>query len=291
MGKSLRSQDKKSWQIFIVIYITVFTVFTLIPLYLTIINALKDNASVAGNIFGFPSFWKQGFFSTIGRNFSLAWSGPGLIDGMNVYFWRSVLLAFASAFLTCVIGTILGYLFTYKTFYFKEGIFIFFLAVMMLPSIMGMPVLVPFVSNTLGLKDSYVGYLLPILSGGQVTSLFLFRTFFSQQPKAIYESARIEGANDMQLYLTFTVPLALPIILYCFVGSVSSVYNDYLWPILILRDNLTLMPAMKNLETNFVNDKGAIYAMYILSSIPLIITSIISMKFFGSGDFAAGLKL
>ena len=223
--------------------------------------------------------------SNVTYNFSTAW------DAIYSAFGNSILLTLIGATVDCILGAILGYIFTYKKFPFKEIIFMMYISVMLLPSIMGMPILVPYMRTVLHLNDTYIGYLLPNFAGGQVGGLFLFRTFFSQQPKAIYESARIEGANDMQLYLTFTVPLALPIILYCFVGSVSSVYNDYLWPILILRDNLTLMPAMKNLETNFVNDKGAIYAMYILSSIPLIITSIISMKFFGSGDFAAGLKL
>ena len=46
-------------------------------------------------------------------------------------------------------------------------------------------------------------------------------------------------------------------------------------------------------EEFFAKDRrnGAIYAMYMISGIPLIITSAISMKFFASGDFAAGMKL
>ena len=41
----------------------------------------------------------------------------------------------------------------------------------------------------------------------------------------------------------------------------------------------------------WLKQNGAMYAMYIISSIPLIFTSVISMKFFSSGDFAAGIKL
>ena len=36
---------------------------------------------------------------------------------------------------------------------------------------------------------------------------------------------------------------------------------------------------------------GSMYAMYIIASVPLIITVAISMKYFKSGEFAAGLKL
>ena len=291
--KYLRSQDKLSIQIFIIVWITVSVLLTLYPVFITIVNSLKSDYSIRASIFTMPDLFGGGFGATVGENYKIAWNGTETITGMKVYFLRSVLLAFIGAFFTCVIGTILGYIFTYKEFHFKEVLFMVYLAVMMLPSIMGMPTLIPFVSRTLGLKDSYVGYLLPILSGGQVTSLFLFRTFFGAQPKSVYESAKIEGANDVQIYAQLTVPLALPIILYCFVGSVSSQYNDYLWPTLIFERNITLMPMMKRLEEFYTKSRmnGAIYAMYMISGIPLIITSAISMKFFASGDFAAGMKL
>ena len=291
--KYLKSQDKLSIQIFIIAWITVSVLLTLYPVFITIMNSLKSDYSIRASIFTMPDFFGGGFGSTVAENYKIAWNGTETIVGMKVYFLRSVLLAFIGAFFTCVIGTILGYIFTYKEFHFKEVLFMVYLAVMMLPSIMGMPTLIPFVSKTLGLKDSYLGYLLPILSGGQVTSLFLFRTFFGAQPKSVYESAKIEGANDVQIYAELTVPLAFPIILYCFVGSVSSQYNDYLWPTLIFERNITLMPMMKRLEEFFTKGRmnGAVYAMYMISGIPLIITSAISMKFFASGDFAAGMKL
>lgn len=291
--KYLKSQDKLSIQIFIIVWITISVLLTLYPVFITIVNSLKSDYSIRASIFTMPDLFGGGFGSMVAENYKIAWNGTETIVGMKVYFLRSVLLAFIGAFFTCVIGTILGYIFTYKEFHFKEVLFMIYLAVMMLPSIMGMPTLIPFVSKTLGLKDTYLGYLLPILSGGQVTSLFLFRTFFGAQPKSVYESAKIEGANDVQIYAELTVPLALPIILYCFVGSVSSQYNDYLWPTLIFERNITLMPMMKRLEEFFAKGRmnGAIYAMYMISGIPLIITSAISMKFFASGDFAAGMKL
>jgi ABC-type glycerol-3-phosphate transport system permease component len=91
------------------------------------------------------------------------------------------------------------------------------------------------------------------------------------------------------------VPLAFPIILYKFVGTFGGLYNDYLWPSLILTNKFTvtlaLYQARNSLSAGIDPMKGAIYAMYIISIIPLIFTSIISMKYFSGGDFAAGIKL
>ena len=286
---ALKRSDRLQTQIVVVVWVTVCTLFCLIPLFITAINAFKSNLEIETSIFAFPQLDNLGL--NIKTNFNLAW------EGISKPFIRSIIIPLIGTTLDCILGSILAYIFTYKEFHFKETIFFAYISVMLLPSIMGMPILVPFMRNTLGLGDTYVGYLLPNLAGGQIGGLFLFRTFFGQQPRSIYESAQIEGANDVNIYCKLTVPLALPIILYKMVGTFSGLYNDYLWPSLIMDSKMTLMPIMLSMQQKFTagigtgKQNGAMYAMYIISSIPLIFTSVISMKFFSSGDFAAGIKL
>ncbi len=283
-NKVKKSYDKIPFQCFITIWITICVLFALLPLFITVLNSLKDNLQIQRNIFAFPS---GNLFGMLAENYAEAW---GAVKNAAV---RSVLVSLVGAFGDCFLGSVLAYIFTTKKFPFKEGIFMLFISVMLLPSIMGMPILVPFVRNALNLGDTFIGYLLPNFAGGQITCMFMFRIFFGQQPKEIYESARIEGASDPRIYFEITVPLALPIILFQFVGCFSSLYNDYLWPSLIFTKKMTLMPIMLDAQSTFTNmgKNGAMYAMYILSGIPLIFTSIISMKHFSSGDFAAGMKL
>ncbi len=289
MAKALKSSDRLRVQIVITSWVTFCTIFCLVPLFITILNSFKSTGEIDTSIFLFPSF--STVFATLQENYVMAWNF--LADELL----STVLLVAVGAIVDCILGAILGYIFTYKEFPFKETIFMVFLAVMMLPSIMGMPILVPFMKNVLNLGDTYIGYLLPNWAGGQVGALFLFRTFFGQQPKSIYESAQIEGATDGQILCKLTVPLAFPIILYKFVGTFGGLYNDYLWPSLILTNKFTVTLALYQARnslsagTNTDAMKGAIYAMYIISSIPLIFTSIISMKYFSGGDFAAGIKL
>ena len=286
---ALKRSDRLQTQILVVTWVTVCTIFSLIPLTITLINAFKGHLEIESNIFAFPKL--SSLMANTASNFSVAW------DGMHGAMGRSLMLTVIGAIIDCILGTVLAYVFTYKDFHFKETIFFTYISVMLLPSIMGMPILVPFMRGTLGLGDTYLGYLLPNLAGGQIGGLFLFRTFFGQQPKSIYESAQIEGANDVNIYCKLTVPLALPIILYKLVGTFSGLYNDFLWPSLIMDSKMTLMPIMLSMQQQFtagigtVKQNGAMYAMYIISSIPLIFTSVISMKYFSSGDFAAGIKL
>lgn len=286
----MKSKIKKSYyrldfQIVICIIVIVATLFSFLSLSITIINSLKSNDEIITNIFALPKASLLG--ENIAFNFSHAW------EAVKTSFISSIILSLIGAFFNCLLGSVLAYVFAYKDFYFKEFFFMMFLSVMLLPSIMGMPVLVPFVKNTLHLGETYIGYLLPNFAGGQVGALFLFRTFFCQQPKSIYESAQIEGANDLHIYLHIAIPLSWAIILFHFVGVFGSYYNDYLWPSLILGNKMTLMPKMLSQQETFnsLREKGSMYAMYMISCIPLVITSTISMKYFKGGEFAAGMKL
>ncbi len=275
--------EKPAAQTIIIAMVVFCTLFSFMPLFLTVVNSLKTEAQVKVNAFSFPQFSTIG--EAISGNFSSAWSA------INKYYFRTILVSLVGAVGKVAISAVLAYIITFKNFYFKDLIFMFFIAILLVPSIIGYPILIPMVRDTFKLGDTYLGYLLPMIGGGQVVGMFLFRTFFSQQPKSLYESASLDGANDVTMFFKITLPLAMPIILYHFVGSFAGIYNEYLWASLILDGNQTLTNIMYSVVNNNSVKYGATYAMYLISSVPLIVTAIISMKYFKSGEFAAGLKL
>ena len=285
MGKKYirYSHNHRGFQAFIIVYLVLCTLFSLLSLFITILNACKTNANIVSNgIFG---LLEGNVFMIIKDNFLMAWKK------ISYSFWMSILFSLVGAFLNCFVGAILAYIFTYKEFPFKKFIFTTYISVMLLPSIMGMPILVPFMQQVLKWENTIYGYLMPMLAGGQVGALFLFKTFFGQQPLSIYESAKVEGSNDMHMFFKITIPLALPIILYHFIGSFAGIYNDYLWASLIMQPGTMLMPTLNSASEAFKSEQGAMYMLYVISSFPLIITTAISMRYFSSGDFASGMKL
>ena len=275
--------EKNAFQSVIVFCVVFCTVFSFLPLLITVINSMKTQEQVSQDIFSLPQI--STFLTAIGDNFGSAWGEIG------PYFFRTVAVALVGAFFETLLSAVLAYILCFKDFYFKKQVFILFIAVLLIPSIIGFPILVPLIRDTFHLGDTYFGYLLPTVGGCQVSGMFLFKTFFSQQPKSLYECASAEGANDFHVFFRVTVPLARPIILYFFVGAFSGIYNDYLWASLILDNNLTMMTKMYSLVDSQSLQYGAMYALYIISSVPLIVTTVISMKYFKSGEFAAGLKL
>lgn len=268
----------------IILTVVIFCLaFSFLPLFLTVVNSLKTDVQVQTNAFAFPQLATMG--EAIAKNFTEAWQAIGK------YYFRTIIVALVGAVCEVIIGSTLAYIIAFKDFYFKDAVFMLFISILLVPSIIGYPILIPLVRDFFGLNDSYVGFLIPIIGGSQVSGMFLFRTFFSQQPKSLYESAALDGAGNFVILTKITIPLALPIMLYYFVGCFSGIYNEYLWASLILSDNLTLTTVMYALVNGETIKYGAMYAMYLIASVPLIITVIISLKYFKSGEFAAGLKL
>ena len=280
----LRMSYEKNGVQAVILFVVIFClIFSFMPLFLTIVNSVKTEEQVKVNAFSLPQL--STIFEAAKGNFATAW------DAIGPYYFSTILVALCGAVGQTLLSAVLAYILSFKDFYFKDFVFMLFIAVLLVPSIIGYPILVPLIRETFDLGDTHLGYLMPIVGGGQVTGMFLFKTFFSQQPKSLYESARLDGANDAVILAKITVPLALPIILYHFVGSFSGIYNEYLWASLILENSQTLTNIMYAVVENNTVKYGATYAMYVISSFPLIITVIISMKYFKSGEFAAGLKL
>lgn len=280
-----RQSDRLSVQIASYVVISICLIFAMIPLFITLINSMKDNYSIIENIFAFPKM--SALIENMAQNYGRAFRNIVIPMG------RSIFLAIIGAVGNVAIGAVLAYIFSRKEFPGKEFIFTLYIAIMLVPSIMGMPVLVNFMSNVLHLKDSFFGYWLPTWGGGQASALFLFRTFFQQQPLSIYESAEVEGGRDDQILWHISVPLAKPILLLQFVNGFSAMYNDYLWPSLIFNYNKPLTVVLQSLDQQFRNigQNGAMYAMYIIAAVPLLIVTCLNLKEFKSGEFASGLKL
>lgn len=276
----LKYSDKKSIQITITIITSLCVVFCLIPLFMTIINSAKSNYEIRTSIFAFPK--KINF-----KNYSTAF------DAIGGNILNSVLVATVGGFLRMAFAAVVAYIFAQKDFMGKEFFFYLYLVMMFVPSMLGTSVLYAFMYK-INLIDNYFGMWLPYIAGGQAGAIFLFRTFFRQQPKSVIEAAKLDGANDAHIFLMIVIPLAVPIIIYGFIQGFSSYYNDYLWPSLVMKsqEKITLMVMLIRKSSIYEStDWGVVYAMYLISSIPLIITSGISLRFFSSGGFASGMKL
>ena len=264
------------------VIVIIFVILTLVPLAITIMLSLKTSAEFAQGFWVFP---KTPVFS----NYMIGFNA--LVDNMI----NSIIVSLACALGVVFFSSISAYVFTRHNFPGKNVLFSAIIALLVVPGVLTQTPSFLNVIN-LGLKNTWWAIILPCVAGGQIGTIFMFRTFFGQQPRELYEAAIMDGASDFQMYLKITLPLAVPILVVQAVGTFSGTYNDYLWPMLVIDDPKvqTLMPVLKNLANTaggVSKEPGAVYAAYLVSGIPLIFTSAIGLKYFVNGDYAAGLKL
>ena len=264
------------------IYLWLTVALAIFPVLMTLLFSFKSVTDFDRGVWAFPeklmlSNYSYGFVSIM----------KNMLNSICVCLITTVASIGISAFV--------AYVFTHKEFYGKNVLFSLIIALMMVPGVLALTPRYLLIFD-LGINNSWFALILPWVSGNQVGSIFLFRTFMGQQPKDLYESAKIDGGGDFVLFFYFAVPLAVPILIIQAIGLFSSAYNDYLWSMLVI-DNESiqmLMPLLKALIQDAVRNTGnpgISYAMYLISGIPLIISSAIGLRFFINGDFASGLKL
>jgi ABC-type glycerol-3-phosphate transport system permease component len=253
---------------------------TLLPLLVTFMLSLKPTEEFLGSIWKIPS-------KLIFSNYIIGFNG--IIRNMV----NTILIDSISVTVTMLLSAFVAFLFVRKKFPGKNILFFMIIVPMLVPSIVSLTTSYLNIVN-LGLKNSWFGLILPYIAGNQIASIFLLRVFMGQQPDDIYEAADIDGSGGFRTFFMIALPLTFPILMVQAVQVFAAIYNDYLWPMLII-DNAkisTLMPILDNLSKQLGSkQRGAQYSVYIISGIPLIITTIFSLKFFINGEFASGLKL
>lgn len=281
----LRRSERLRVQISIIVVLTIAIAFTLVPFLLTLINSLKTSVNVQKSIFTLPALsgiqWK---------NYSNAFSYVGANIG------NSVFIAFVQSAVLVIISAIMAYIFAEIKFFGSDFLFYIYILVMLLPNELNTPENYAFVYKA-NLLNSYWAVWLPGWSSAQASGIFLFRIFFMGQPKSLKEAARIDGASNAQLFAHIVLPMTIPIVIYRFLTGFTGAYNSYLWNTLVLQDQSKMsVITLLMLKSGVVKDNakqgyGVLYAMYIISGLPLMIVSAISLKFFKGTEFSAALKM
>jgi len=274
--------DGPGAQLVIGIILIVTIIVVLLPILITVLLSLKSNYEISMGIWKLPEQFKWGNWS-IGFNQLL----PNMLNSIAICLLSTAGIVFFSS--------ISAYVFTRHSFPGKEALFYAIIALMIVPAVLTLtPSYVLMID--LGIKNTWWALLFHYIAGGQIGAIFLLRTFMSQQPGELFEAAKMDGAGEWVMYAKIAVPLAIPILSVQAVTSFSSIYNDFLWPILVIDEQRKqmLMPvlrALTNQTQGEYREQGISYAMFLLSGLPLVFTTLFGLRYFINGDFASGMKL
>lgn len=272
--------DGPAAQTAIICVLLIILFLTMLPVLITIIMSLKYPQDItAYPIWTLPkSGWAFGNYANA-------------FEVLCMPMVNTLVIDIGSTVVVMLMSCYVAFLFQWYVFKGRRLLFLLFIAPMLVPSVI---LLSPtyIVVKKLNLVGNWFGLIFPYLAGNQISAVFMLRVFMGQHPRSLYEAAQIDGAGKFDLFLHVCLPLSVPIMMVQGIGIFAAIYNDYLWPQLLFANDLsvgTLMPYLKSIALSYT--QGIQYAMYLVSGIPLIISTIVSIKFFVSGDYASGIKM
>ena len=262
--------------------ITIIGLITLIPYFFMITSSLKSTAEIMAWP---PIIWsKNPNWENVTNLFN---EFPA-----NLWIFNSFVVAIAVTVLTVFLCTLAGYAFAKYSFKGKNKLFIFMVATAMIPfPIIMIPLYV--LVGRMGMNDTLLGLIIPFVA--PAIGIFMMRQFITSVPDELIQAARADGAGEFRIFWQIVVPLVWPGIATLSIITYVNSWNSFLWPLIILRDDLnyTIPLGMTEVFALSVGQEpqyGQAMAFATLTTIPIIIIFSFVQKYYIAGLSAGAVK-
>lgn len=274
---------------YLYIYSTVFIIcliysFTLMyPFFWLTVNSLKQGIYIFETPFAFPN--AESFVFT---NYIEAFTTYNILE----MFWNSISLTVGGTVVSCITCTMAGYIMAKYQFKGKEIMHTAIILSMTIPTLGSLPATYRLMLD-LNLFDTYLGLMLMWSGGFGGHYLYMF-AFFKGISWSYAESAMIDGASNVQIFLKIMVPLAMPIISTIAILKALGFWNEYWMTYLFYGAHPTLAVGLNSMkikaESRPLSMTGPMFAMMMVSVIPVVIFYICCQKRLMTVTIGGGIK-
>ena len=225
------------------------------------------------------------------ENFIFAWMDIGVWQ----YLLNSILMVFFGTVLQVSVSALAAYALARKKFRGVALVSLIILSTMMLPEeVIAIPLYMiinwrlPLIDASL--YNSYLGMILPVV--GWAFSIFVLTEFMSAIPKELEEAARIDGANEWQIFFHVILPLVKPALGTVVTFGFIMIWDQYLLPLIVVnQDSLNTIPViLGTLRTDESITPNIFIAITLLAMLPSIIVYLGLQKHFNRGIMSGAVK-
>lgn len=208
---------------------------------------------------------------------------------MGRYVFNSLLVASLATVLSLAFNVTAGYAFAKLHFRGREKMFHALITALVIPAQISMFPLF-FELKALGLVNTYAGVILPFMAS--LFGIFLVRQYARGLPDEMLQAARIDGANEWQVFSKVCLPNLMPIMVTLGVFTFLSAWNDFLWPLIVLSDdNLYTLPlAVASLSREHVQDTALVMAGAVVTIAPVLALFLVLQRHYIRGLLAGSVK-
>lgn len=206
------------------------------------------------------------------------------------YYANTIFLTVVNTSIAVFFALACGYAFAKGNFVGKKFVFLFMLAVMMIPFESRMiPLYLMY--KKLGFVDTYV----PLIVGhfAYVYGIYFAKNNIEGIPDSLRESAYLDGAGEWKIFFKIIIPLSKPLIATLSILQVLANWNSYLWPLVIIQSNVKQVISVGVSVFNAQQDAiyyGPRMAVSVISAIPLTIMFLFLQKYIVQSIAVSGIK-
>jgi len=218
-------------------------------------------------------------------NYATAWTD----SPMGRWLLNSAVVSVTCVVSNLVLCSLAGYAFARLRFPGSQLAFIAILATLMVPfQVVMIPTLL--ITKYLHLVDTLPALILPNLA--TPFGIYLLRQFFLSLPVELEEAALIDGAGRLRILRSILLPLMGPPLSTVAVLTFLSVWNDFLWPLVVIAspDNMTVQLGLSTFQSAHFTNWPVLMAATVISQIPVLVLFLVGQRYFVQSIANTGIK-
>ncbi|MHB1275819.1 MAG: carbohydrate ABC transporter permease [Candidatus Humimicrobiaceae bacterium] len=228
------------------------------------------------------------------QNYVDAWNYAA--TNLNVSFLEmfrnSIIASFSAIVIAIVIAAMASFSFSQFKFKGKELTFTMIIASFVIPA---QVLLIPlfFILHKLGVINTYLAVIIPYVGFLIPIAVLILRSFFEEIPKEIKESAKVDGASDMRVFLQIVIPLSKPAIASCIILLFLETWNEFIFALVYLQNpKIQTIPVAiaKIAGGKYIVPIGMYGASIMITIIPVLIIFMMFQKWFIAGMTLGAVK-
>lgn len=270
---------KKISRAALLVVILAATVVCLFPIYEMITTSLKQEVEA----FSIPPKWI--FKPTLENYRNILYS-----NNFGRYFMNSIIVALSTTFFSVLTGALAGYSFSRFKYRGKRAIVMLTLLLRMIPEvILVIPVFV--IWNSVGLANTKIGLVIIYVALNLPFNIWVLKTFISDIPISLDESATIDGCSDWVIFRRIILPLVAPGLSVAGIFTFRIAWNEYILSLVLTnRYTRTLPVAVSLFLTDAGTEWGKITAIATIIAVPAFIFTFTAAKSLIMGMTAGAVK-
>lgn len=300
----IHSKKEKRFQIMLAVVMLFIMFITVYPVWFSVINSLENAQTIAKS--GYSLLWPEDFSLD---SWKAVFRNSDIISSFLITFSRTVIVTVLQTLFTAMFAysfsrsnlkgkkfyTVIGFV----SMYLNGGVIAYFI-----------------LFNAMHIYNTYWVYVLPCLFGG-FYNVIIFNTNFKAIPESLFESAKMDGANEYVIFFRIVIPLSKPVISALGIFTAVGTWNDYTQTLYYTQSpklqtlsyyTLSIMKSseaaeklgetmttaatsvLSSLSQSTSNYKTIELSCMVLSAIPLIIMYPFAQKFFEKGVMVGSVK-